>query len=396
VRKTVAALLVAGSLTACGDLGEPHPAAGGGHGYGYYGDPGWQGLWLTSRFPPNDPDYAWQRWHFEQIELTQALRLIRQIRPVPQRRPIVAIIDSGVVLDHPDLVRQLVAGFDFVAMDFEPDDVSVNPDWSFHGTMVAGIVAAETFNGAFGAGTAPMALLMPLRTGGDWGFSERQVIQAIRFAAGLANDSGDLPVQRADVISVSLGRRAACSLDYQAAIAAARAQGSVVVVAAGNDIETPFDPPAPLRSPASCPAVIAVGATTPDRTRAYYSNVGQNLSLMAPGGDDYIGVYSTSAYLLGTLRSPGMGEASGTSLAAPHVAGVIALMRFVNPDLTPDQIDTMLHEGRLSHDMGTPGHDRETGYGLVSAKKAVEAALASRTSGAWDRRREAHTWRGFE
>jgi serine protease len=342
---------------------------------------------LVGGFPPNDPYYRFnQRWHFEQVGLGEAMNWLVALAPQPSLRPIVAVIDSGVVLEHPDLTNQLLPGCDFtetpaICGATAGQDPREDPgERGFHGTSVAGVIAAETFNSAFGASVAPMAQVLPLRTG-DTVHSESDVIQAMRYAAGLSNSSGTLLARPVDVINLSLGSIAKgdCSAPMRDTVAAVRAAGVVVVAAVGNGAKENEA----IRSPARCEGVIAVGASTTIRTRAAYSNCGPELKVLAPGGDSSTSQYGAHYVYTTTAskgspgsRPPGFAGYTGTSFAVPHVAGVVALMRWVNPSLTPTQVDTLISSGAVVEDLGPTGRDDETGYGLIDAFKAVKAADA--------------------
>jgi serine protease len=314
----------------------------------------------------------------------------------PTRRPIVAVVDSGIVANHPDLAGNIIAGYDFISSsavsgdgngrDPNPDDTAragSNP--VFHGSHVAGTVGAVTFQGIGGAGVAPMARLMPIRVIGEGGSGDvSDIIQGILFAAGLPNDSGTLPAQAADVINLSLGGQQACPAVLQQVLDAVRARGTVVVAASGN--ESDRNAFAPVGTPANCPGVIAVAAVGATRNRAPYSNVGPENAIAAPGGDitqsttgtgDPDGVFSTVASFQGGVRVPAYTYLQGTSMASPHVAGVVALMRWVNPNITVTQIDNLIRSGTISDDLGAAGKDDQFGAGLINAKLAVDAAIAS-------------------
>ncbi len=201
------------------------------------------------------------------------------------------MIDTGVVLRHPDLQGQLVAGYDFIrdrgnavdgdGIDRDPDDPGdrSNPDGSssFHGTHVAGTVAAATGNSLGVAGVAFGAKVMPLRAVGRFGGSIYDIEQAVRFAAGLPNDSGTVPPRRADVINLSLGSTYADAED-QAVFEAARTAGVVVVAAAGNSADSE------RFYPAAYPGVLAVSAVDINKNLAPYSSFGSWVSVAAPGG----------------------------------------------------------------------------------------------------------------
>ncbi|MCB1821834.1 MAG: S8 family serine peptidase [Candidatus Competibacteraceae bacterium] len=337
-------------------------------------------------FVPNDPLYRFQ-WHYPQINLPQAWDL------TTGADTIVAVVDTGVALGHPDLQGQLITGYDFISnranaldgdgIDPDPNDVGdrSNPDGSssFHGTHVSGTVAAATNNQTGGAGVAFGAKIMPLRAIGRFGGSSYDIEQAVRYAAGLPNDSGTVPPRRADVINLSLGSTASSSAD-RAAYAQARTAGVVIVAAAGNSANS-----TPLY-PASYPGVISVSAVTINKTLAPYSSFGPNIDVAAPGGSTATdvngdgkpdGVLSTAANDVNDTLVYDYPIWQGTSMATPHAAGVIALMKALAPNLTPDDIDNLLASGSLTDDLGAVGRDNRFGYGLLNANKAAIAAANS-------------------
>lgn len=346
-------------------------------------------------FPPNDRDYSRQRWHYEMISLPAAMNTLQAMPSQPTRRPIVAIVDTGIVANHPDLAGNIIAGYDFISslasasdgngIDSNPDDASkASSNPSFHGSHVAGTVGAVAFNGIGGTGVAPMTRIMPIRVLGDGGGSFADIVQGILFAAGLPNDSGTIPPERADVINLSLGGQQTCPAELRDIFDRVRAQGTVIVAAAGNESEeTVFTP---VGVPANCSGVISVAAVNATRGRAFYSNVGTENAISAPGGDvsksttgtgDPDGIFSTVAGFQSGVRTPTYAHLMGTSMAAPHVAGVIALMRWVNPNLSVAQIDSLVRGGTISDDLGAVGKDNLFGAGLINAKRAVDAAIAT-------------------
>lgn len=352
-----------------------------------YVEPDWilQRAALTGAFPPDDRYYTYQRWHYEQIRLPAAMNRIQALASKPAQRPLVAVIDSGVVLDHPDLAPQLQgSGYSFVGGRFAPsgDDQSRAADDSvFHGTHVAGTIAAQTYDGQGAAGVAPMAQILALNVfGAGSGASTSDIVDAILYAARLGNRSGALPTRRADVINMSLGGGGSCSAAFQNAITAARDAGVIVVAATGNESRTV------VGQPANCNGVIAVSATQADRSMAPYSNTGSAVKVAAPGGNtgrsstgngQPDGVFSTMASFDSTgRRIATLGFLQGTSMASPHVAGVMALMRYLDPTITPAEVDALLADGRLTDDLGASGFDTQYGHGLINADKAVVAALS--------------------
>lgn len=355
---------------------------------------------LVGTLPSNDQEYSRQKWHYDMISLPLAMQTLLGMSPQPLIRPIVAVIDTGIVTNHPDLVNNITAGYDFVSsatsaadgngIDANPDDSSpANTNPVFHGAHVAGTVAAQGFNGLGGLGVAPMARIMPLRALGAGGSGTvYDILQAVRFAARLTNDSGMLPAERADVINLSLGGTAACPASYQQLFNQVRLQGTIVVAASGNESANGV---VDVGTPANCAGVIAVGAVDARRSRSYYSNGGPTLRVVAPGGDIRVsttgngqpdGIFSTVAQFdENGARQSTYAYLQGTSMASPHMAGIVALMRWVNPAITPDTIDTLISNGSITEDLGTVGRDILYGYGLINAKRAIDAAIASLGNG---------------
>jgi serine protease len=336
---------------------------------------------------PTDDELRSRQPQLNRIELPAAFNALASLSPLPTYTPIVAVVDTGIVGDHPDLQNMLVPGFDFVddltragdgdGPDNDPDDAtSPTGTTGFHGSHVAGTIAAETGNGLGVIGIAPMARIMPLRVLGVNGTgSDFDISQGILFAAGLDNASGTLPARRADVINMSLGGAGACPSSYADAITQARAAGTMVVAATGNES-------APVSAPANCPGAIAVSAVAYDGALAYYSNTGPEVVVTAPGGDPNKStpagpdiIFSTVATFSGSTRVPAYMGKAGTSMATPHVSGVLALMRAVNPAITPAQVDALFASGALTTDLGAAGRDDSFGFGLIDAAKAVSAAV---------------------
>lgn len=328
---------------------------------------------------PNDPRF-FRQWHYEQINLPRAWDISVGNTANEDDTPIVAVLDTGVVLEHPDLQGQLIpgSGYDFIDNDADPSDPGdsdgINPD-SWHGTHVAGTIAADSDNGIGGAGVAWGARLMPVRVLGEGGGSSLDVIQGVRYAAGLQNDSGTRPERQADIINLSLGGTGFSQFEADLYARVRDEQGVILVASSGNDNST-----SPLY-PASYPGVLSVGATNARGERAPYSNFGETLDLVAPGGSlredangDGVadGIFSTIARRDGESIEPGYSFAyQGTSMAAPHVSGVLALMKAVYPALTPDQVDMMLAAGELT---GTTERTNELGLGQIDAELAVSKA----------------------
>lgn len=318
---------------------------------------------------PTDSLYARQRWHYEGAELPAAWDLTTGSPDVT-----VAVVDSGALRNHPDLEAKFIDGYDMVDLDTGFDD----PGGAslFHGTHVLGTVGAIANNGLGGAGVAWGSKLMPIRALDGRSGTLYDVMQAVRYAAGFPNDSGLVPSRRADIINLSLGSDNECTAEEAELYSAVIAAGVAVVASAGNSSSN-VD-----HSPGSCPGVIGVIATGPGNVLARYSNFGGPYDLAAPGGDTRFdadadgfldGVFSTSATGFGASAQPSYTSLEGTSMAAPHVAGIFALMKSARSTLTPTEIQQMLEAGHLTDDLGVIGRD-ELGYGAINAFKAVRAA----------------------
>lgn len=261
-------------------------------------EPDFQAVASQADSPPNDPYYE-QQWSLPVMGVAESWRAVREdALPV-----IVAVVDSGVCQTHPDLEGRMVEGYDFVDYDTDPEDVFG------HGCGVAGVIAANRNNGTGIAGIAPNARIMPLRVLDERGLgSYSDIAAAIVFAV----DNG------AQIINLSLAgpTYSDALLD---AVNYAAAEGVMVVAAAGN-----FGSPNPY-FPAAFPSVIGVGSVDPALNRSSFSNFGNWVSVQAPGRD-----------IITTNIAGGYETMTGTSFAAPQVAGIAALTREFNVPLNTD------------------------------------------------------------
>lgn len=334
---------------------------------------------------PNDEYYSLQ-WHYPYMNLPQAWDISTGVST--SRDVIVAVVDTGVYLAHQDLAANLVDGYDFISetsISNDGDGIDANPDDpgdgvaggqnSWHGTHVSGTVAANTNNTTGVAGTSWSAKIMPMRALGVGGGTSYDVIQAVRYAAGLDNDSGSVPTVAADIINLSLGGGGSSAAE-QTLYDELYDSGIIVVAAAGNENTS-----APSY-PASYSGVFSVSAVNINSELASYSNFGSFVDIAAPGGDvtdlnndGYVdGVLSTSVAESGSSKSSSYIFQIGTSMATPHVAGMFALMKAVHPSLTAKNIDALLQAGDLTEDAGVTGRDDLYGYGIADAYKAVVEA----------------------
>ncbi len=330
---------------------------------------------------PNDPLYNFQ-WHYSLINLPAAWDITTGSNSV-----IVAVIDTGTT-PGVDLAPRTLAGYDLISdpamardgdgPDPDPTDEgdSTGPqNSSFHGSHVAGTVGANTNDGFGAAGVTWSTRIMPIRVLGVGGGTTFDIASGIRFAAGLPNSSGALPPQSAHIINMSLGGPGV-SQTMQDAVTDARNAGTLVIAAAGNaNSSDPF-------SPAVLNGVISVSAVDAQGVKAPYSNFHPTVDIAAPGGD--IEVDRTGdGYPDGVLScrpndrsNPTDYDAyefyEGTSMAAPHVAGVAALLLAADPTLSVPQLENILLS--TTTDRGAPGRDDEYGEGLINAFAAVQMA----------------------
>jgi serine protease len=300
---------------------------------------------------------------------------------------VVAVIDTGY-RPHTDLASQVVAQYDFIsdttnsndgdgrdANAQDPGDYRVAGQCggsasssSWHGTHTAGTIAAITNNAVGVAGVAFGAKLVIARVLGACGGYTSDISDAIVWASGGTVSGVPANPQPAKVLNMSLGGQYPCSAspEMQSAIDSARSRNATVVVAAGNSAMD-----ASGFSPASCNGVIAVAAVGETGARAYYSNYGSTVTIAAPGGDSSVGNAILSTYNSGST-APGADSYAylqGTSMASPHVAGVIALLYSLQPALTPDQAKTAI----TSTARAFPASCSGCGAGLIDATLALGA-----------------------
>jgi subtilisin family serine protease len=255
---------------------------------------------------------------------------------------VVAVIDTGST-SHPDLNANTVAGYDFIsdpsnaadgngwdADANDPGDASGGYRSSWHGTHVAGTIGAVSDSSGV-VGVAPSTTMQHIRVLGTRGGSVADIASGIIWASGGAVPGAPTNRTPAKVINMSLGGPSySCSSTFQNAINTAVSRGTTVVVAAGND-----DEDARYFSPANCNNVITVAAISSSGNRASFSNYGSVVDIAAPG----VNIYSTLNSGSSSPASPTWASYQGTSMAAPHVAGVVALMLANNPSLTPQTIE---------------------------------------------------------
>jgi len=309
---------------------------------------------------------------------------------------VVAVLDTGVRFDHPDLQRaaqmgKVLPGYDFVSgegigsflaandgngWDADPSDPG---DWidsndtqqnvfsdceiensSWHGTRISGLIGAASDNGIGIAGVSWGAYILPVRVLGKCGGYDSDILPAMRWAAGLhVSGVPDNPYP-AKILNLSFGSADPCNAAYESVLQELAAIGVTVVVSAGND-------GGPVGSPANCANTIAVAGIRHAGTKVGYSNLGPDVDIAAPAGNcvNLTGACLFSlntTYDIGRTIPSGPGYTDqfnlniGTSFSAPLTAGVVALMHAVNARLTSDQMRTRLQEGARAfpNDSGVP------------------------------------------
>jgi serine protease len=344
-------------------------------------------------YVPNDPLFAGQ-WYLQSAEAAAlkadaAWDLTRGGDSPAASTVVVAVLDTGVRLDHPDLAGKLLPGFDFVSgitaaelavandgngWDADPSDpgdflsaadlasdafrdsecgAGANQDQpvdsSWHGTRVSGMIAASTDNAQGIAGTGFNIRVLPVRVLGKCGGFESDVLAGMYWAAGLVvpppllqqTNLGINP-NPAQIINMSLGGEGACSASYATAVRDITEHGVLVVASAGNEGTA-------VGTPASCAGVLAVTGVRHIGTKVGYSNLGPEAGIAAPAGNCVnVGANEPCLFSLDTTTNDGLtGPGSniytdqllrpnfGTSFASPLAAGAAGLMKSVNPALTP-------------------------------------------------------------
>ncbi|SEK44853.1 serine protease [Pseudoxanthomonas sp. GM95] len=380
-------------------------------------------------FTPSDTYYSAYQWHLKAPDGTATVDGVSNVGGSNVNNAwdladgsgiTIAVLDTGITT-HVDVDTSLGdAGYDFitdslvsgratdgrVAGGWDTGDWTTEEPWlsactdasnppsesSWHGTHVAGTAGAELTNNARGmAGVAYNAKVLPVRVLGHCGGYDSDIADAIIWAAGGAVDGVPANTHPAQVINLSLGGSGVCTAADETgkAVAQANALGAAVVVSAGNSNAN-----AANFSPASCPGVITVASTGITSKRAYYSNYGISVEIAAPGGGIYANDGSSGTPVDDGFVWQGLNSGAttpvandttyngyaGTSQAAPHVSGVVALMQGARLDaglalLTPTEVVTLLQSSAHTP-VVAPTSGREIGAGIVDANAAVQAAIA--------------------
>lgn len=323
---------------------------------------------------PDDPEYH-RQYHLPLIRAPEAWNVTTGSRGV-----VIAVVDTGVDIDHPDLVGRTVGGWDFIENDADPrpkpdpdNSSSAANDQLSHGTLVAGIAAATGNDGWGTAGVDWNARIMPIKVFGPSGGSTvATVIEGIDFAI----DNG------ADIINLSVG--GTYNESFTPAIIRARNAGILVVAAAGNagrqltDLDSTWE--SPVCNIGDGNYVLGVGSTDRNDLRASFSNYDGSsarlfVDVMAPGEGIYGPGYYNPAY---PDFSSYFTTNSGTSFSVPMVSGLAALLLAQNPSATPAQLIAAIRAGCDDIDALNPGFAGKLGAGRINLARTLGAPLAPR------------------
>ncbi|MCU1496786.1 MAG: Serine metalloprotease [Acidimicrobiales bacterium] len=349
---------------------------------------------------PNDPLYT-NQWHYKTPTTSSYGANLPGAWDVTtgSAAVTVAVLDTGY-RPHVDLAGRFVGGYDFVS-DIQiandgngrDSDASDPGDWitaaensagtfagcgvsnsSWHGTHVAGTIGAASDNGLGVAGITWASKIVPVRVLGKCGGYDSDIIDASKWAAGIAVAGVPANPNPAQVINLSLGGSGACSAAWQTAVNSIVAAGTTMVIAAGNSNVNVSG-----ASPGNCANVVTVAATGHTGSRAYYSNFGAGVEIAAPGGDAQLGQTILSTLNAGTT-TPGADSYAnyqGTSMATPHVVGVVALVKSVRPSATPAQVLAYLQGNATPFPVGSTCSTSTCGSGILNATGAVRAAASA-------------------
>jgi serine protease len=368
---------------------------------------------IAALAPPADPGYADQWHYFKADNINKGGANLpgawsnNGVDRIGSANIIVAVLDTGYI-QHADL-GTVLPGYDFITNSTTANDGdggrdvdardpgdwaaqnecgSATPatDSSWHGTHVAGTIAALMSNGLHGTGIAPKTEILPVRVLGKCGGFTSDIVDAMRWAAGIAVPGVATNPKVAHVLNMSLSGPGACSAAFQGAVNDVVGAGKVIVAAAGNNGA------AALSQPANCAGVIAVTAHAIDGDNTRYANIGIQTAISAPGGGcgflsagctafaspNGLGIYSLSNTGTKSPVADSYSRKQGTSMAVPHVSGVVALMLALDTTLTPAQIKSYLQSSARAHPDGSTCRQSRymglCGAGLLDAHAALDKA----------------------
>jgi serine protease len=328
--------------------------------------------WMETLQTPSNTRYP-EQWHYYEdaggADLPNAWDL-----STGDPNIVVGVIDTGIT-KHKNLAPNVLPGKNFVKSKTDtngPDDpTDQGGDTGYHGSHVAGTIAASERYAKGVVGVAWNAKILPVRVLGDEGYGNLSgIIEGMRWAAGLTTFA---PPRAARVLNLSLGGRGACGQAMQETINDLNEKGVIVVVAAGNE-----SMPARYSTPGNCKGVITVAATNRNGSKAYYTNYGKALTIAAPGGEQRSAEEETNG-ILSTGGEQNYVFMQGTSMATPHVAGVVALMVSLDPSLGQAEVTQLLQKGARGDVLGVGALDAyktlELTQAHLSAKQEAESDM---------------------
>jgi serine protease len=358
---------------------------------------------------PNDPQYSGNQSHYQARSGSNVWGINAPTAwdaTTGNSSVRIAVLDSGIV-SHADLNANVLAGYDMVSDvnigndgDGRDTDAADPGDWitsgesasgffqgcpvensSWHGSHVAGTIAAVTNNAVGAAGINWSARIVPVRVLGKCGGFTSDIVDGIRWAAGLSVPAAPANANPVRVINMSLGGPGTCSTVEQDAIDAVVAAGVVVVVAAGNS-----NADLTQYSPASCNNVLAVSSITSNGARSNFSNFGASAFIAAPGSSVRSTLNTGTTTPVASPAGDTYDDYNGTSMASPHVAGVVGLMLAINPALTVAEIRTKLAAAAEPFVIPASGlrcYGNTCGAGMLDAARAVALAADNTPRVAW-------------
>ena len=337
-------------------------------------------LWATPAVMPDDPELPIQ-WGTHDQQRADGGYSIRAeggwAITTGDADLTIAVVDTGIT-SHPDLDGRTITGYDFYSRDSnpaDPGDACLGRPSSWHGTHVAGTIGASANNGIGIAGVNWNSKIQPIRVLGPCGGYASDMADGIAWAAGISLPGIPDNTHDAQVINLSLGGDGPCPIVIQDSINQAIDNGAIVVVAAGND-----NSDAANSWPSNCENVIAVAATNRQGKRATYSNFGSVITVAAPGGDFMVdsGILSTSNTGITSPASAWYSYKQGTSMAAPHVSGVLSLLLSIHQDLELADISVLLDQNSQPFAIDARPNScsivGKCGYGIIDAQALLEAA----------------------
>ncbi len=346
-------------------------------------------LWVTPILVPNDPQF-FQQWHFVEDAGGTRLQNAWDIT-TGDAAIVVAVVDTGVLLDHPDLMGRTVPGYDFISLtnfandgDGNDSDASDPGNYSagnlcaatnstWHGSHVAGIIGAVSDNNTGITGVNWVSKILPVRVSGACGGFTADMVDGLRWAAGVDVAGAPINMNPAHIINLSLASAGGCPSFVQAAVTDAVNAGALIIAGAGNNAAN-----AENYHPANCVGAFTVAATTRSGAKASYTNSGASVDISAPGGDSSNQILSTKNDGATVPVNHIYGNLFGTSMATAHVSGIASLVWSIDITQSAAQVaSNIITSARAFPDASCT--TATCGAGIIDATAAVLAATGNTT-----------------